>query len=117
VDPKKITVTGPAVALPANAAQALGLALHELATNALKYGALAQPTGKLEVSWDLKPTNSTSNVDLVWRESGVSIHSAEPKRKGYGSELIERALPYELGAKTQLEFRPDGVRCKILVPV
>jgi len=118
LDSKKIIVTGPAVALPPSAAQALGLALHELVTNAVKYGALAQPTGKLEVTWDVKPTQPTANVDLRWRESGVSMPSPEsPKRRGYGSELIERALPYQLGAKTKLDFEPDGVRCEILVPV
>jgi PAS domain S-box-containing protein len=114
----KIKVDGPAVALPPTAAQALGLALHELATNAVKYGALAQPTGKLEVTWELKPGKPTPQIVLEWRESGVSMPaSGSPKRKGYGSELIERALPYQLRAKTELEFGPDGVRCAILVPV
>jgi PAS domain S-box-containing protein len=114
----KIKVGGPAVALPPTAAQALGLALHELATNAVKYGALAQPTGKLEVTWELKEGKPTPEIVLEWRESGVSMPAlGSPKRKGYGSELIERALPYQLRAKTQLEFGPDGVRCAILVPV
>jgi len=114
----KIKVGGPVVALPPSAAQALGLALHELATNAVKYGALAQPTGKLEVTWELKAKKRTSEIALQWRESGVSMPEVGlPKRKGYGSELIERALPYQLRAKTQLEFGRDGVRCAILVPV
>jgi PAS domain S-box-containing protein len=114
----KIKVGGPSVALPPSAAQALGLALHELATNAVKYGALAQPTGKLEVTWELKAKKPTSEIALQWQESGVSMPELGlPKRKGYGSELIERALPYQLRAKTQLEFGPDGVRCAILVPV
>ena len=114
----KITVVGPAVALPATAAQALGLALHELATNAVKYGALAQPTGKLAVTWELKGESPSPAVALEWRESGVFMPAVgPPKRKGYGSELIERALPYQLRAKTKLEFGPDGVRCAIMVPV
>jgi PAS domain S-box-containing protein len=114
----KIRVAGPPVALPPTAAQALGLALHELTTNAVKYGALAQPTGKLEVTWELKAKKRTAEIALEWRESGVSMPAAgSPKRRGYGSELIERALPYQLSAKTQLEFGPDGVRCAILVPV
>jgi PAS domain S-box-containing protein len=116
--PPKIKVGGPAVALPPTAAQALGLALHELATNAVKYGALAQPSGKLEVTWELKPKKPTPEIALEWRESGVSMPAiGSPKRKGYGSELIERALPYQLSAKTRLEFGPDGVRCAILVPL
>ena len=118
LESSKITVVGPAVALPPTAAEALGLALHELATNAVKYGALAQPNGRLAVTWELKAENPTAEVALEWRESGVSMPSPGlPNRKGYGSELIERALPYQLSAKTKLEFGPDGVRCAILVPV
>jgi len=115
-DTRRVMAAGPAVALPPSAAQALGLALHELATNAVKYGALAQSSGKLEVTWQLKEEKFPPEVALEWRESGVSIHQP-PKRKGYGSELIERALPYQLNAKTRLEFGPNGVRCDILVPV
>jgi PAS domain S-box-containing protein len=115
-EPSKISILGPPVALPANAAQALGLALHELATNALKYGALAQATGKLTVTWGLAD-QPTSMVALQWRESGVSMPGGPPKRRGYGSELIERALPYQLNAKTQLDFRHDGVHCAIEVPI
>jgi PAS domain S-box-containing protein len=118
VQSSKIKVGGPTVALPPTAAQALGLAIHELATNAVKYGALSQPTGKLEVTWELKARKPTAEVALQWRESGVSMPTVgPPKRKGYGSELIERALPYQLSAKTQLEFGSDGVRCAIVVPV
>lgn len=118
VQSSKIKVGGPTVALPPTAAQALGLAIHELATNAVKYGALGQPTGKLEVTWELKARKPTAEVALQWRESGVSMPTVgPPKRKGYGSELIERALPYQLSAKTQLEFGSDGVRCAIVVPV
>jgi PAS domain S-box-containing protein len=112
----KIRILGPRVSLPASAAQALGLALHELATNAVKYGALAQPDGGLDVTWEVKNSHSTPEVALEWRERGVTL-LGPPERKGYGSELIERALPYQLNAKTQLEYGPDGVRCEIRVPV
>jgi PAS domain S-box-containing protein len=115
VQSNKIQITGPAVALPANAAQAIGLALHELATNAVKYGALAQPDGRLAVRWEVRDVPSSPEVALEWRESGVSIQ--KPKRKGYGRELIERALPYQLKARTQFEFERDGVRCEIVVPM
>jgi len=114
----KIKVAGPSVALPAMAAQALGLALHELATNAVKYGALAQPSGQLGVSWDVATENALSRVKLEWIESGVNMPARlGPRRKGYGTELIERALPYQLRAKTQLDFGEDGIRCAIEVPV
>jgi PAS domain S-box-containing protein len=113
---RKIAIDGPSAILPASSAQALGLALHELATNALKYGALAQPQGKIRVTWRIASEGPQSQVRLEWRESGVSMPEA-PVRRGYGTELIERALPYQLKAKTELDFGPDGVRCVITAPV
>ena len=114
----KITIEGPPVELPPAAAQALGLALHELATNALKYGALAQPSGSLSVRWNVEEDGPKRRVALEWCESGVRIpDGGRPRRRGYGSELIERALPYQLRAKTKLEFGSDGVRCTVIAPI
>ena len=114
----KIEIGGPPVALPATSAQALGLAIHELATNAVKYGALAQPEGKLKVSWNVETREAERRVVFEWTESGVKMpDDVPPKRRGYGSELIERALPYQLRAKTDFQFGPDGVRCAIVAPV
>jgi PAS domain S-box-containing protein len=114
----KVEIEGPPVALPATSAQALGLAIHELATNAVKYGALTQPEGKLKVSWNIEAGEAERRVVFVWTESGVKmLDDGPPKRRGYGSELIERALPYQLRAKTDLQFGPDGVRCAIVAPV
>jgi PAS domain S-box-containing protein len=107
----RVSIEGPQIEIPAISAQALNLAVHELATNALKYGALAHEDGRLSVSWTLEETVE-SHVTLVWRERGVHI-ATPPKRKGYGSELIERALPYQLHASTSLAFDPDGVICTI----
>ena len=93
------------------------MAIHELATNASKYGALAQPSGKLVVSWDLKE-GPVPHVLLEWIEKGVAMPTdPTPRRKGYGTELIQRALPYQLGADTNLEFGRDGVRCSIKVRI
>src|SRR5215204_693371 len=86
-DTGRVRAAGPAVALPPSAAQALGLALHELATNAVKHGALAQSGGRLEVKWQLKEESLPPEVILEWRESGVPINYP-PTRRGYGSELI-----------------------------
>jgi PAS domain S-box-containing protein len=115
----KIKVAGPPVPLPAMAAQALGLALHELATNAVKYGALAQPSGELTVNWEVRSEKSPASLALEWVESGVAMASSDAgrARKGYGSELIERALPYQLHANTKLDFGPEGIRCEIEVPL
>jgi two-component sensor histidine kinase len=113
----KVTIEGPPALLPSIAAQSLALALHELATNAVKYGALGQPSGRLIVRWDIKDRSSKPRASLEWRESGVAMPRGGRLRKGYGSELIERALPYQLGERTTLEFGPDGVRCEITVPI
>ena len=114
----KAVLDGPAVSLPAISAQAIGLALHELATNALKYGALGQPDGKLSIRWWVEDGGAGRQVTLDWAETGVVMPGADaPRRKGYGRELIERALPYQLGAKTTLSFGSDGVRCTIAVPL
>ena len=114
----RVTVSGPAVDLPATSGQAVALALHELATNAVKHGALSNTQGQLSVVWSLDETGPERRVTLEWRESGVSMpDEGTPRRKGYGRELIERALPYQLRAETLLEFGPDGVRCVLTVPV
>jgi PAS domain S-box-containing protein len=112
-------IEGPPASLAPNAAQAISLALHELATNAVKYGALRQSSGRLAIRWHLRHGESDSRVVLEWRESGVSMPEPPPggKRKGYGTELIERALPYQLNAITALEFTSDGVHCTVDLPL
>jgi two-component sensor histidine kinase len=111
-------ISGPSVNLAPNAAQALALALHELATNAVKYGALRDATGKLAIKWSLGHDQDGPKVIIEWRESGVAMpEPAEGRRKGYGTELIERALPYQLNALTTLDFTGDGVRCTVEVPL
>jgi PAS domain S-box-containing protein len=114
--PGKVRVEGSPVAVSAGSAQALALALHELATNAVKYGALAQPAGKIAVTWGIVEDGASRRIQLEWRESGVAMpEGGRPARKGYGTELIERALPYQLKTKTKLEFGPEGVLCDIVV--
>jgi two-component sensor histidine kinase len=115
---RKIRIEGPPVALSSMAAQALALALHELATNAVKYGALAQASGRLSVVWRSEGTQAERRLALEWRESGVTMPCPSASgREGFGSELIRRALPYQLQADTTLEFLSDGVRCTISSPV
>lgn len=117
VETGKVVMEGPRAMLPAISAQALALAVHELATNAVKYGALHQPEGRLTVRWNIEGDGGAPRARVEWRESGVAMPEGGRERKGYGSELIEKALPYQLGAKTKLEFGADGVRCEIAVPV
>ena len=113
----RVRITGPSVLLHEKAAEVLGLALHELTTNAVKYGALATPRGRIAVRWRVKGDREQPWLALEWQESGVPVTDIEPDHSGFGRELIEHGLPYDLGAKTGIEFLPGGVRCAIEVPL
>jgi two-component sensor histidine kinase len=97
------------------------MVLHELATNAIKYGALKQPNGHLAVRWRLETLGGGGKpwLQLDWKESGVEMPpaGANPKGTGQGRELIERALPYQFDAQTTFAMEPDGVHCTISLPV
>jgi PAS domain S-box-containing protein len=121
-DGKQVSMRGPAdVPLRSAMVQTLALALHELATNAVKYGALATPAGHLHVEWGLREDEAGKRILWIdWRETGVAAMpdpEAAPRGGGYGRELIERALPYQLGARTSYAFEPDGVHCTLEMPV
>jgi two-component sensor histidine kinase len=118
------TLEGPPVPLRASMVQTLALALHELATNARKYGALATLQGSLAVSWFTRSADASAvhNLWLVldWRETGAPPILRGPERaahRGYGRELIEDALPFALGARTRFELDEQGVRCRIELPL
>ena len=116
----RVRIEGPAIELPGEKAQPFALALHELATNAVKYGALSTPSGRLTVAWHTHEDAKERALVLDWRETGVTLAqrgNGGEERLGYGRELIERALPYQLGAQTHLEFTPQGVECLIRVPL
>lgn len=111
----------PGVPLENSLVQTFALALHELATNAVKYGALATPNGRLRVHWTVHTTAAgVERLHVDWRETGVTDlpgPESAPVGSGYGRELIERALPYQLGATTTYGFATDGVHCTIEVDV
>jgi PAS domain S-box-containing protein len=115
----RVRVEGPAVGLPGEVAQSMAMVLHELATNALKHGALAQPTGQLNVSWTVsaKHDGDVQQLRLFWRERGVQLPAEASTHRGYGRELIEQAIPYQLRGETRLQFTPDGVHCTVVVPL
>jgi two-component system CheB/CheR fusion protein len=113
----RITVTGPPLALGYERVQILALALHELTTNAVKHGALNGGDGRLEIRWAVESgEGGVPLLVLEWRESGVAMPS-DVSRRGYGRELIERALTYTARARTQLTFGADGVACRIEMPL
>ncbi len=107
----QVAIDGPAVALKPEAAQNLGLALHELAINAAKFGALSVPSGRVSITWAL----GDHALALEWIEQfGPKV---KPRRKkGFGSMVIEHNLARALDAQVALEFDPDGLRCHIVIP-
>lgn len=118
---QQITLDGPpGVRLRSSTLQTFALAIHELVVNAVKYGALANPNAHLSVRWEVEEGDEQSPLLHVhWEETGVhppDVDTSAPQL-GYGRELIERALPYQLKARTCYEMMPEGVRCSISVPV
>lgn len=107
-----VDIEGPRVRLPGKVAASLALALHELTTNAIKFGALRSSQGRVSVRWKID-SHDRERVRLEWQERGISIVPDGPRIVGFGTELIERTLPYELRARTALDFAPGGVRCLI----
>ncbi len=111
-------VDGPDVSLSEKTAGIVGLAMHELITNALKYGALSVPSAHLNVVWTVdRQAGNTACLVVDWRETGVPLTDMNPRRRGFGRELIEQGLPYELGAATTFQFRPGGLHCRISMPL
>jgi two-component sensor histidine kinase len=106
-DGVQISVKGPAVGLNPDAARNIGLALHELATNASKYGALSVPAGKVAVRWQL--TNGGRRFRMTWREFDGPI-VMKPKRWGFGRRIIQEVAAQALAGKVAHEFPPSGVR-------
>jgi two-component system CheB/CheR fusion protein len=116
-DGNKVRVLGPAVPLTFDLIQTIGLAIHELATNALKHGALKQASGSLTISWDVRrDPEKPAVLVLDWREAGAPIEKP-PERKGFGRQLIERALVLSLQAKSEMTFGSDGLTCHIELPL
>lgn len=117
---ERVALSGPSgVLLRSGTVQTFALALHELATNASKYGALAQEQGRLSVHWRAMRRDGAPALHIEWIESCVDmpLAASAPRGTGHGRELIEHALPYQLDARTTYEMGPDGVRCTIEVPI
>lgn len=115
-DRPRWTIKGDDIRLPAAKILALSLGIHELVTNAAKYGALSTPAGRVELEWDVRHAAGERRLRLVWTESGGPAVQA-PSRHGFGTRLIQSGLANELGATVGLEFDPAGVRCAIEMPL
>ncbi|GEP06816.1 PAS domain-containing protein [Methylobacterium oxalidis] len=113
----RIRISGPAVSLRGRAAELLGLAVHELTTNAIKYGALAEAAGRVSVRWRVARRDGAPRLVLRWVEAGAQRPVAPPDRAGFGTTLLERVLPADLGARTELDFAPGGLTCRVELPL
>jgi two-component sensor histidine kinase/CHASE1-domain containing sensor protein len=114
--PDQVRVHGDEVLLTPNTAVALAMALHELATNAAKYGSLSTADGSLSVSWETREQTGQPWLHLLWQEGG-GPPVEPPTRRGFGTRLIETGLKRQLHGRVELEFAPQGVRCRIEVPL
>lgn len=115
---EQFAISGPDVVVSPKAAEILTLAIHELATNALKYGALASTQGRVTVSWRVESRGASSWATLTWQETRpATANWTPPTRRGFGSELIEQRVPYELGGRGKLVVGPTGVQATITFPL
>ncbi len=115
-DDPRFALDGEDIDLTPAQALALGMAFHELTTNAGKYGAFSNAAGRLNVSWVIDNVASETRLRLRWIETG-GPPVTQPTRRGFGSRLLERGLPYETEGEVSLEFAPKGVRCTISMPL
>ncbi len=114
-DPARVRISGPVVLLDPQASQTLGMALHELSTNATKYGALANDTGIVSLNWTTTPTD----LELVWRESRATIdrEALADSQKGFGTIVLERMLGMALGARLERIVHEDGIEWRVAIPL
>jgi two-component sensor histidine kinase len=114
---ERFRLDGPDIELPPRYVLALGMTLHELTTNAAKYGALSVENGRVDIAWRVATGDSGAcRLTLEWRESG-GPSVKEPRRRGYGTRLINGGVTQELGGTVRLAFDPAGLRCTIDVPL
>ncbi len=113
---ERIRLRGPAVDLPSQIAVPLGMAVHELTTNAAKYGALASDAGRIVVEWSLAECRGGAALKCEWNESDGPVVTP-PAREGFGSMLLKRVLSQQIGADVNVAFEPEGFRLKMLVPI
>ncbi len=118
---EQVSISGPSLRLRSGAAEVFSMAIHELAVNAVEHGALTTPQGRIRVTWTLSPesqaTGSRPQLIFVWTESGLEDLPSTPPHRGFGTEVLERSLRYELKADTELAFEPEGLRCTISLPL
>ncbi len=108
----EIALEGPEVALDGRAFSVMALILHEMATNAAKYGALSADTGRLEVSWRFV---ENGGCEINWNESG-GPRVSPPSRQGFGTVIVKRSVPFDLSGESSIDYAPEGVKARFLIP-
>jgi PAS domain S-box-containing protein len=106
----RVHVEGPSVRLSAATSQGVALCVHELATNALKHGALSEPAGHVDLTWNIDPEGL---LRMDWRETGGPPPPAAPSRRGFGMAVIHQAFTQELHPEVKIDFRPEGLHCSL----
>ncbi|MFN0190984.1 MAG: sensor histidine kinase [Aestuariivirga sp.] len=115
VDGRRIAASGPPVTLKADVLQSLGLALHELATNATKYGALSDPEGTVEIAWSMEGTGPDARFRMSWTERG-GPRVKPPRSKGFGHVIIESSFAKVINGDVKLNFAPEGIAWSLNAP-
>jgi two-component sensor histidine kinase len=113
----QLSISGPSLCLSPKAAEVTSLVIHELATNATKYGALTVPKGRITIVWRVETRENILWFALSWTESGCVLQDEASRHNGFGTELITRGLPYELGGTGMMELRPEGLYAEITFPL
>lgn len=113
--PERLTVAGPELRVQPRTAVSLAMAVHELCTNAVKYGAFSNEHGRVKVEWDVETSGGERRLRLIWQEEG-GPPVAPPARRGFGTRMIERALAAELGGTARIDFLPGGISCTVEAP-
>ncbi|UXN06116.1 sensor histidine kinase [Bartonella sp. HY761] len=109
----RFTCNGPKAALDSEAALSMSLALHEFATNAVKYGALSNEQGRVDITWDF----DDGKFHFAWHEIGGPEITKQPTRKGFGAKLVERLLPASLNGEAKLDYAPNGFSYHLTAPI
>jgi len=113
----QFAIQGPEARLTSKTAELMSLLIHELTTNALKFGALCQSRAKIAVTWRIALRENQRILQFDWLESGVQMSAGAPSRSGFGTEVVERLIARELQGEGRMTFMPDGVRCMIKLPL
>lgn len=112
----RVCVTGPDLVVKGNVATAIGMSIHELCTNAVKYGALGNDSGTVSINWKVKPSGSGEMFTLHWVERGGPL-VRKPERTGFGSKVIKHALSAQTGGTVEIRYNPEGLEFQLTAPV